>query len=160
MVATPRVKVVLATHGMQPGKTGAILASHTGVSDLYLLRAALHAGFLPAVITAAYNRNFQAQDAYAMLPELAGAASLMSGGAGGASVWWASDCYFGASALALQRTLQHFAYTLVAEDGQGSVLVFVRNDLLPSGKAHGAHLPALMSANWVSKVPQPLNPKP
>ena len=95
---------------------------------------------------------------------------------------WASDCYFGASALALQRLLAHFRYTLVAEDGKGTTLFFVRNDLLPAGGDKGgpaagdvlsllallvqkykyadtcgalgvgAHLPSLMSPNWLSKV--------
>ena len=50
---------------------------------------------------------------------------------------WASDCYFGASALALQRLLAHFRYTLVAEDGKGTTLFFVRNDLLPAGGDKG-----------------------
>ena len=147
------VKQALLSRGLVMGVTNAILSSHTGTADLYLVRAALRAGFKPAIITTAYNRNFAAQDAYAVLPELAGAASLF--GAGG-SVWWAGDCYFGASALALQRVLQHFAYTLVAEDGKGSALVFVRNDLLPgggeAGVRGGAHLQSLMSANWVAKV--------
>jgi hypothetical protein len=50
---------------------------------------------------------------------------------------WASDCYFGASALALQRLLAHFRYTLVAEDGKGTTLFFVRNDLLPAAGDKG-----------------------
>ena len=96
----------------------------------------------------------------------------------GETVWWASDCYFGASALALQRMLALHRYTLVAEGGEGASLVFVRNDLLPPGKGliisdcpealyntryrmmltgslslpPGAHLPSLMSSNWVSKI--------
>ena len=128
------------------GKSSAILSAHTGTSDFYLIRAVLQGGILPAVITGAYNRNFAAQDAYAVVPELAGAENVFSGGA--STVWWAQDCYFGASALALQRVMQHFSYTLVAADGQGKTVVFVRNDLLPSR----AHMASLMSSNWVSKV--------
>jgi len=143
----------LIARGMPMGKSAAILACHTGTSDVYLLRAVLRGGIFPAIITAAYNRNFGAHDAYAVIPELAGAENMFSSGrSGGSTVWWASDCYFGASALALQRVLQRYSYSLVAEDGEGKLLIFVRNDLLPSAAEGGAHVPSLMSANWVSKV--------
>jgi len=128
------------------GKSSAIISVHTGTSDFYLIRAVLQGGLFPAVITASYNRNFAAHDAYAVVPELAGAENVFSGG--GSTVWWAQDCYFGASALALLRVMQHFSYTLVAADGEGKTVVFVRNDLLPAR----AHMASLMSSNWVSKV--------
>ena len=51
------VKQALLSRGLVMGVTNAILSSHTGTADLYLVRAALRAGFKPAIITTAYNRG-------------------------------------------------------------------------------------------------------
>ena len=72
------------------------------MADFYLIRATLQAGLLPAVMTAAYNRNFAAHDAYTVVPELAGAETVFPGG--GYSVWWAQGWFLpGARARALSH---------------------------------------------------------
>ena len=95
MVTPHNIREILSKRGLGRGHSTGILSAHTGTSDIYLLRAALLGGILPAVISTVYNRNFAAHEAYAVVPELAGAAHLFPGS--GPTVWWASDCYFGAS---------------------------------------------------------------
>jgi len=74
-VAPHNIMEILSARGLERGKSTGVLSAHTGTSDIYLLRAVLQGGVFPAVITVAYNRNFAAHDAYAVVPELAGAVS-------------------------------------------------------------------------------------
>lgn len=111
-----------------------VLSSYFGTVDLYLLQAILQAGYSPAIINVAHNRNFGVSDAFVVQPE--------------AELLWASDCYFGAAPLALQRILKHYLYTLVGEDEHGTTLLFVRNDLLPND----AWVASLETKHWLSQV--------
>jgi len=54
-VTPHNIKTLLLARAFPPGKSTSILASHTGASDFYLLRAALEAGFLPYVPLSLFN---------------------------------------------------------------------------------------------------------
>lgn len=75
-------------------------------NTFWIAQALLVAGYRPRVMSVEYNRNFHPTQSYTTLylP---------------AEAWTHPSCHFGASALAFQRLLNHFDYSLVASDTIG-----------------------------------------
>lgn len=72
-------------------------------NTFWIAHALLVAGYKPRVMSVEYNRNFHPTQSYTSLylP---------------AEAWTYPSCHFGASALAFQRLLNHFDYSIVASD--------------------------------------------
>lgn len=115
-------------------KSVEVVGCMLGTIDFYLAAALLRAFYTPKLFVVAYNRNFGPHDSFAVIPEGAGA--------------WSSDCYYGASALAWQRLMKRYGYTVVASNSDGTLLFFVSNILLPKD----ANAATLWSSHWLSQA--------
>jgi hypothetical protein len=78
------------------------------LNTFWVLHAILAGGYAPRVLSVEYNRGFHPKQAYTTMymPDEV----------------WPGTCYMGASALALERLVKHFNYSLVAIDSEGGHL--------------------------------------
>jgi len=111
-----------------------LLSVDIDFNDLHVLRRVLKCGYIPRVIVCEYNAQLGPY-ASATVP------SLLS------HHTWDQTNYYGASALAIARTLARFGYTLVYAERAGVNLFFIRNDEL--GVVNAA------LAEWVRMIYRP-----
>jgi hypothetical protein len=82
-----------------------LLVVDIDLNTFWVLAAIMRAGYTPRAVSVEYNRNFHPAHSYAT--------TYMPGET------WSNSCYFGASALAIERLMRHFGYSMVAFDDAG-----------------------------------------
>ena len=119
---TPENIISLFSKYRVPGDFGLLSVDTDGV-DFHLTDRILRAGYRPRVVVLEFNRNFAANEAYAVTDvrdrENAARDSVKNG------VGWDGTCYFGMSGKAAVMLMDHFGYQFVTTDRLGINIFFV-----------------------------------
>ena len=116
-----------------------VFSEDTDMSDYYIWREILEAGYRPKILISEINSNFQQSEAVTTHPPPEGTVRF-----------WEGNAYFGVSALGLRHLWNKHGYTMVYCTSLAINCFGVRNDLL--GIAHSPQQKTIQECVWTKQT--------